>query len=145
MYLGESNTLCFEYRLCRNILPWKELNIVYVTARWTVYVRCLEKICLIINSSANFVFYSLFGSDLRTRMKKCIMYLFCQKKKKKFEKKSTKILRLSEKGPKNKFRLQKADNLYDIYEKDENDMSPIHIKLPFTTTAKVNIINHLYC
>ena len=112
----------------------------YYPPSWTTYLRCVEKICLIVNSSANFAFYSLFGSDLRTHMKKCVMFLFFRKRKVKFDSTSSKRSRLSVKTNRNRFHLEKKDILYDIDEKEENELSLEDSKPNSTTINKVKYI-----
>ena len=105
-------------------------------------MRCIEKICLIANASFNFLFYAMFGSDLRNQMKKCLLMIVCQKKTRRFSRwssrTSSKISNLSSKTNRNRSNLpQKKDEkiLYDIDEKEENDMSQDDSMPPLTKVS----------
>ena len=117
------------------------MDLLFYPPRWTMYIRCVEKISLIVNSSANFAFYTLFGKDLRTHMKKCIMFPFCRKRKLKFDGNSSTSsrlsARLSDKKSRNRSHLEKKDILSDIDEKEENEISLEDIKLPSATMNQV--------
>ena len=115
-----------------------------------MYMRCIEKICLIANASFNFLFYAMFGSDLRNQMKKCLLMIVCKKKTRRFSRwssrTSSKISNLSSKTNRNRSNLpQKKDEkiLYDIDEKEENDMSQDDSMPPLTKVSYM-YLNFLY-
>ena len=112
-------------------------------------MRCIEKICLIANASFNFLFYAMFGSDLRNQMKKCLLMIVCKKKTRRFSRwssrTSSKISNLSSKTNRNRSNLpQKKDEkiLYDIDEKEENDMSQDD-SMPVLTKVSYMYLNFL--
>ena len=114
-----------------------------------MYMRCIEKICLIANASFNFLFYAMFGSDLRNQMKKCLLMIVCKKKTRRFSRwssrTSSKISNLSSKTNRNRSNLpQKKDEkiLYDIDEKEENDMS-LDDSMPPLTKVSYMYLNFL--
>jgi hypothetical protein len=73
-------------------------------------------------------------------MKKCVMFLFFRKRKNKFDSLSSKRSRLSVKTSRNMFHLEKKDILYDIDEKEENELSADDSKPNTTTTNKVKCL-----
>ena len=114
------------------------MGIYFFSPRWIVYMRCIEKIALIANASFNFLFYALFGSDLRNHMKKCLLMIVCKKKARRFSRwssrTSSKISNLSSKTNRNRSNLSvKKDEkiLYDIDENEENDVSQDDSRPPF--------------
>ena len=115
-----------------------DTNVDFYEPKWTVYVRCLEKISLIVNSSANFVFYSLFGRELRNRMKNCLLCFLCLKRRKGNIRKS---VRFAEK--RTRFHLEKIETLYDIDEHEEDDISPIVITNAPPTNVMSKVRRHL--
>lgn len=44
---------------------------------WTFYLRYLEKVCLILNASLNFVYYCLSGRELRGRLCRALLCFLC--------------------------------------------------------------------
>ena len=120
------------------------MKIAFYSHLWIMYMRCLEKICLITNASFNFLFYAMFGSDLRNQMKKCLLMIVCKKKTRRFSRwssrTSSKISNLSSKTNRNRSNLsQKRDEkiLYDIDENEENDMSQDDSLPPLTKVRQI--------
>ena len=134
-----------------------DMEVLYFEARWIIYTRCLEKIMLIANASFNFLFYALFGSDLRNHMKKCLFMMICIKKRaRRFarwsSRTSSRISNLSSKTNRNRSNLSiRKDEkiLYDIDENEENDLSQDDDRPPFTKVWKsyceFEFVTDLFC